>query len=132
MENLKKVISLHEASSISGYHQDYLSALIRKNEIKGQKMGGNWFTTEEEVKNYIFKQKIRHKNWIVKYFLFFIKRVNKSFIYALICLVLFSVGLYFYNKENYSEIQTQTQTVNTQNSLINKFGTKIEFKELKF
>src|SRR3990167_10337324 len=99
MENLKKVISLHQASQISGYHQDYLSSLLRKKEIKGGKMGGNWFTTEEEVKNYIFKQKIRNKKWIVKYFLYF-KKMNKSFIYAFICLALFSVGLYFYNEKN--------------------------------
>ena len=129
MENLRKVISLHQASRISGYHQDYLSSLIRKKEIKGEKMGGNWFTTEEEIKNYIFKQKIRHKNWLVKYFLYF-KKVNKSFIYAFICLALLSVGLYFYNQKNFGGIQVQT--VNTKNSLINKSGIKEEFKELQF
>jgi len=129
MENLRKVISLHQASQISGYHQDYLSSLIRKKEIKGEKMGGNWFTTEEEIKNYIFKQKIRHKNWLVKYFLYF-KKVNKSFIYAFICLALLSVGLYFYNQKNFGGIQVQT--VNTKNSLINKSGIKEEFKELQF
>src|SRR3989344_8823034 len=129
MENLRKVISLHQASQISGYHQDYLSSLIRKKEIKGEKMGGNWFTTEEEIKNYIFKQKIRHKNWLVKYFLYF-KKVNKSFIYAFICLALLTVGLYFYNQKNFGGIQVQT--VNTKNSLINKSGIKEEFKELQF
>ncbi|MFA5791897.1 MAG: hypothetical protein WC884_02575 [Candidatus Paceibacterota bacterium] len=127
MENLKKVISLHQASKISGYHQDYLSLLIRKKEIKGEKMGGNWFTTEEEVKNYIFKQEIRHKKWIIKYFLSF-KRANKSFIYAFIILVLFGIVIYFYNKR-YTEIQTQT--VNTNFSDINKVVEE-KFKELKF
>jgi len=70
VENLEKVISLHQASKISGYHQDYLSALIRKKDIKGEKLGGNWFTTEEEIKKYIFKQKTRNKKWIIKYFLY--------------------------------------------------------------
>ena len=121
MENLKKVISLHQASQISGYHQDYLSSLIRKNEIKGEKMGGNWFTTEEEIKNYIFKQEIRHKKWIIKYFLYF-KKANKSFLYAFICLALLSAGIYFYN-ENYSATQTQTQT---------QAVIKEEFNELQF
>src|SRR3989344_9478293 len=107
MENLRKVISLHQASRISGYHQDYLSSLIRKNEIKGEKMGGNWFTTEDEIKNYIFKQKIRHKKWIVKYFLYF-KKINKSFLYAFVCLAFLSVGIYFYN-ENYDTTQTQAE-----------------------
>src|SRR3990167_6357320 len=108
MENIRKVISLHQASKISGYHQDYLSSLIRKNEIKGEKMGGNWFTTEEEIKNYIFKQKIRHKHWIIKSFLFF-KNVTKGFVYAFICLALLAVGIYFYHQK-YSAIQIQTQT----------------------
>jgi hypothetical protein len=129
MENLKKVISLHEASKISGYNQDYLSSLIRKNEIEGRKMGGNWFTTEEEIKGYIFKQQIRNKNWIIKGLLYF-KKVNKSFVYALICLVFLSIGLYFYNKENYSGIEEQV--INTKTSSINKLGIREESKELKF
>jgi len=124
MPNLKKVISLHQASKISGYHQDYLSALIRKNELKGEKVGNSWFTTEEEIKSYIFKQQIRNKNWLVKNFLYF-KKMNKSFIYSLIFLVLISVGIYFYN-ENYGEIPTQTQ--NTQSSNINNLKTTPELK----
>jgi hypothetical protein len=63
MENLKKVISLSEASKIYGYHSDYLSSLIRKGEIKGKKVGGNWFTTKEAVNDYLFKQKVRHKKF---------------------------------------------------------------------
>jgi hypothetical protein len=129
MENLKKVISLHQASIISGYHQDYLSSLIRKNEIRGQKMGGNWFTTEEEVKNYIFKQKIRHKKWITKYFLY-LKKINKSFLYAFICLAIFSVGLYFLNEKSYSEVQTLV--VSNKLSSINQLVTKEEYKDLQF
>lgn len=129
MENLKKVISLHQASKISGYHQDYLSSLIRKNEIQGQKMGGNWFTTEEEVRSYIFKQEIRHKKWIVRYFLYF-KKINKNFIYAVICLTLLSVGIYFYNKISYSEIQAEI--INPSFSNISKLEIEEESKELKF
>ncbi len=128
MENLKKVISLHQASKISGYHQDYLSSLIRKKEIKGEKMGGNWFITEDEIKNYIFKQEIRHKKWIIKCFLY-CKKINKSFVYAFICLAFLSSGIYFYSK-NYDEIQAQT--VNTKLSDINKLEVKEEIKELKF
>ncbi len=124
MENLKKVISLHQASNISGYHQDYLSALIRKNEIKGVKMGGNWFTTEEAIKNYIFKQQIRHKNWLIKFFLYF-KKINKNFIYSLLFLILLAVGIYFYNKKFGG---TEATTPNTPAPTINNSGTE----ELKF
>src|SRR3989344_6931428 len=128
MENLKKVISLHEASRISGYNQDYLSSLIRKSEIFGEKMGGSWFTTEEEIKNYIFKQKIKNKNLAVKYLLSFF-RANNSFIYAFILLVVLSIGIYFYNKK-YEEIQAQR--LNIPLSDINEPGTKEEFKKLQF
>ncbi len=128
MENLRKVITLHQASKISGYHQDYLSSLIRKKEIKGEKVGGNWLTTEEEIKNYIFKQKIRNKNWLIRYLSYF-KKVNKSFVYAFILLAFLSVGVYFYNK-NFSEIKSQT--TDTKFSDINKMVTREEFKELKF
>ena len=120
MESLNKFISLSQASKISGYHQDYLSSLIRKKEIKGEKMGGNWLTTEEEIRNYIFKQKIRNKKLLVKYFLYF-KKANKSFIYAFILLAFLSVGLYFYNK-NYVAIKSQT--VHASLSSINKSETR--------
>jgi len=43
-------ISLKQASEISGYHQDYLSQLIRQGKIKGTKIGRNWFVVEEEIK----------------------------------------------------------------------------------
>ena len=65
MQNLKKVISLSEASKIYGYHSDYLSSLIRKGEIKGKKIGGNWFTTKEAIQEYFFKQKVRHKKFAI-------------------------------------------------------------------
>lgn len=97
---------MHQASKISGYHQDYLSSLIRKNELKGEKVGNSWFTTEEEVKNYIFKQQIRNKNWLLKGFLYF-KKMNKSFLYSFVFLVLIAVGIYFYN-ENYGQAQAIT------------------------
>jgi hypothetical protein len=116
MGNLKKVITLHQASKISGYHQDYLSALIRKNEIKGEKAGGNWFTTEEEIKNYIFKQKVRNKNWLIKFFLYF-KKINRSFVYSLLFLILLSVGIYFYNKKVGI---VQAEIANTKISSINQ------------
>ncbi len=98
MGNFKKVISLRQASQLSGYHQDYLSSLLRKNDIRGEKKGSNWFTTEEEIERYIFKQKIRNKKRIIKYVLLLFKKINMNVIYVFIYLVLFSVGVYFYNK----------------------------------
>lgn len=65
MESLKKVISLNQAAQLSGYTQDYLGFLVRKGEIKGTKKGRTWFTTEEEVKNYLFKKKVRQNKFAV-------------------------------------------------------------------
>ena len=124
MESLKKVISLKQASKISDYHQDYLSSLIRKEEIKGKKIGGSWFTTEEEIKNYIFKQKIHHKKWAIRDFLSS-KRINNIFIYAFIFVALFFIGLHFYDKKN----SNPTEVVNTKLSNTNEFGIIEELKE---
>jgi len=99
MQNLKKVISLSQASEISGYHSDYLSALIRKGEIKGKKVGGNWFTTEEELKN--FKQKVRHKKFALFDFMS-PARTKRILIWAGVvfgCILLFGVYLYDKNKK---------------------------------
>ena len=98
MTNLKKVISLSQASKLSGYHSDYLSALIRKGELKGQKVGGNWFTTQEEVKQYIFKQKVQRQEWAIGDFLAQ-KRTRNVFIFTGIIFVVFLVvGSYLLGK----------------------------------
>ena len=98
MENLKKVISLSQASKISGYHSDYLSALIRKGEIKGKKVGKSWFTTEEELRNYKFKQKVRHKKFALVDFMS-PGRTKKIIIWAgIIFSSLLVSGLYLHDK----------------------------------
>ncbi len=130
MPNLKKVISLSQASKISGYHSDYLSALIRKGEMQGRKIGGNWFTSEEEIRNYIFKQETRNKKWFIKSFLY-LKRINRGFLYASIALVIFVAGIYFYN-DKYSEIEEiESKIIETKISDQNQEDVRIE-GELQF
>ncbi len=68
MQSLKNIISLNQAAKISGYTQDYLGYLIRSGEMKGIKKGRVWFTTEEEVKNYLFKKKVRHQEFAIREF----------------------------------------------------------------
>jgi len=107
---MKNLISLNQASKISGYHQDYLSSLIRKNEIKGTKIGTNWFTNEEELKNYIFKKKIRHNELAVVGF-FSIGRTKKIFVISIIILIIaVSSFLYFYNKKNNTNVVEEVET----------------------
>ncbi len=57
MAQLKNPISLKEAASLSGYHSDYISFLIREGKIRGEKIGRNWFTTRDEIKKYLHTQK---------------------------------------------------------------------------
>ena len=118
MANLKKVIPLSEASKISGYHSDYLSALIRKQEMKGEKIGGAWFTTEEEVKNYIFKQKIQHKKWALKDF-FSQKRTQNIFAFSgIIFLSLLLVFIYVYGKNTKVVFQEVQKTLSSDAEVI--------------
>jgi len=86
MQSLKNVISLNQAAKISGYTQDYLGYLIRSGEMKGVKKGRAWFTTEEEVKNYLFKKKVRHQEFAIKEF-FSPSRIKNIVIVTVIILV---------------------------------------------
>jgi hypothetical protein len=57
-------ITLKEAGSISGYHPDYIGALIRSKKVKGKKVGKNWFVSKKEVqehfstKHYVSAEKV--------------------------------------------------------------------------
>jgi len=53
----KKLITLKEASEISGYSPDYVGQLIRQGKLPGQKVYSNisWMTTEESVLSYANK-----------------------------------------------------------------------------
>lgn len=100
MESFKKVISLSQASQLSGYTQDYLGFLIRKGEIRGVKKGRVWFTTEEEVRNYIFKKKIRSEE--VAFFEFFSPSRVRNIILATIIIFIISGFLLLsnFNEDN--------------------------------
>ena len=52
-----RYISLKEASEISDYHPDYLSYLIRKGKIEGKRIGRDWLTTQEALRNYLLTKK---------------------------------------------------------------------------
>jgi len=49
-------ITLKEAGQISGYHPDYIGALIRSNKVKGKKVGKNWFVSKKEVQEHFTTQ----------------------------------------------------------------------------
>lgn len=52
-----KYISLSKAAEMTDYSQEYISLLCRTKKMKGTKMGRNWVTTSEWVREYIDKTK---------------------------------------------------------------------------
>ena len=119
MANLKKVIPLNQASRISGYHSDYLSALIRKGEMQGEKIGGNWFTTEEEIKNYIFKQKIQHKKWAIRDFLSQKRTQNIFLVSGILFISFLLIGVYLYGKNSKIILEEGKKTLSSETETIN-------------
>lgn len=85
MPSLKNVITLSQAAKISGYSQDYLGFLIRSGEMKGIKKGRTWLTTEDEVRNYIFKRKVGKKDLALP--LFLSRRRRKNILIATLVLL---------------------------------------------
>lgn len=97
MPKLDKFISLNQAANISGYTQDYLGYLMRSGEIKGTKKGRAWFTTEEYVKDYLFKRKINKKQLAINDFLS-LNRTKKNII--ILTLFIFFSGLFIWSYLN--------------------------------
>lgn len=52
-DNEVKYISLSKAAKLSEYSQEYISLLCRTKKMKGIKLGRNWVTTAEWVREYI-------------------------------------------------------------------------------
>ena len=48
-----KFISLLEANKLCDYSQEYLSLRARQGKLKSRKLGRNWYTTEEWLKEYL-------------------------------------------------------------------------------
>ena len=113
MEQLKKVISLNQAARISGYTQDYLGYLLRKGEMKGKKIGNSWFTTEAEIKNYIFKQKIRRKDYAVREFFSPFRAKRIVFAAVIIFIGCFSIWLRFFNTPHVLSADVKTSITET-------------------
>lgn len=50
---LDELISLSEAAEISGLSPSQIRLLVSRGVIWGKKLGRNWFTTAQAVKNYL-------------------------------------------------------------------------------
>jgi hypothetical protein len=49
---LNDLISLQDAAKLSGLSQTHLRLLVRNHEVWGKKIGRNWVTTEQAVREY--------------------------------------------------------------------------------
>lgn len=58
----RKYFSLREAAKLCQYSQEYLSLRARQGKLKAVKIGRNWVTTKEWLKNYIEKVEDYYKN----------------------------------------------------------------------
>lgn len=52
-----KLISVTEASEISGLTPGYIRRLLRNKTIAGKKIGRDWFTTEEALRKYLEQER---------------------------------------------------------------------------
>jgi hypothetical protein len=49
----ENLISLNTAAKLSGLSTSHLRLLVRQNDIWGRKIGRDWFTTEQAVREYL-------------------------------------------------------------------------------
>ena len=112
------LISLKEASRISGYHQDYLSYLIRSNKLPGEKIGRNWCVLEADLKIFLAKKNgandlvtdfIQHKKIFINKPIFFI--IIGFLIILFLVFYLYVTNSFKYNQYN-QEFSTSKKDLN--------------------
>jgi len=54
---LDELITLKEAAELSGLSYSHLRLLARQSKIWARKMGNNWFTTAQAVKEYLARDR---------------------------------------------------------------------------
>jgi hypothetical protein len=57
LSNLNSLISLPQAAEVSGLSHSHLRLLIRRGDIWGKKLGRDWFTTSQAIKEYLAKNR---------------------------------------------------------------------------
>ncbi len=50
---IEDLISLSKAAKLTGLSASHLRLLVRRGEVWGKKLGRNWLTTEQAVRNYL-------------------------------------------------------------------------------
>jgi len=55
--SLEELITLQEAAKFSGLSASHLALLVRRGDIWGVKLGHNWLTTAQAVKEYLARDR---------------------------------------------------------------------------
>jgi hypothetical protein len=54
---LDDLLSLNEAAELCGLSASHLRLLVRRGEVWGKKLGRNWVTTEQAVRQYVARDR---------------------------------------------------------------------------
>ena len=54
---LDDLLSLNEAAELCGLSASHLRLLVRQGEVWGKKLGRNWVTTEQAVRDYLARER---------------------------------------------------------------------------
>jgi len=54
---LNELISLSEAAELSGLSPDHLRRLVRQGDLWGKKIGRNWVTTTQAIREYLVRDR---------------------------------------------------------------------------
>jgi excisionase family DNA binding protein len=54
---LEELISLEQAARLSGLTADHLRRLVRQGDLWGKKIGRNWVTAEQAVREYLARDR---------------------------------------------------------------------------
>jgi hypothetical protein len=58
--NNSKILSLKQASELSGYHQDFLGQLCRSGKLRSTKVGKGWVTSESALNEFLGVQNLNN------------------------------------------------------------------------
>ena len=106
MAIFKDYISLKDAASISGYHSDYIGALVRSGKIQGKKNGNKWTVSESQVRNHFSK---KHYVPVSHFFL-----SRKVIIFGTLVVVsIFFFSIFFVGSGTAASVSTTTSAYNS-------------------
>lgn len=101
--NKKTLIPLSVLAKEYKYHSDYLSQLIRKGEIEGEKIGRSWCTTRSQIERYKLRKQYVTLGHLLKPYAF-------EIIVLLLGVGIFSFGLVYWRGVTVEPISQETQT----------------------